>query len=571
VFQRLTFRGVYASLVTLFISTLIITSIGVAQEFVPGEFVVLLKSHTSTSAFLNRYTVESYSAAGLPIRLVRIPEIQASNYSAIVNRLYLNPEVELVEPNYVYELFDRTMGAEPPVKGFSITEPPLPEKSAEIGANDPDLRKSWGLENVGQPDGWGRAGRAGVDNGVVRAWSLQQGSKDVVVAVIDSGLNYNHPDIQDNVWTNALEAAGQPGVDDDKNGFVDDIHGYDFVNADGDPLDDHGHGTHVASIIGAKGNNQMGMAGINWNVSLMPLKFATKEGRGSLELGIRAIQYATQMKARVINNSWGGRNYSEILSRVVEEANKQNILFVAAAGNSGWDNLDTPIFPASLKNDNVLSVAAFDQQGQLWNGSCYGETTVHLGAPGFDVWGLWNDKYRTATGTSMASPHVAGVAALVLAQEPHLTVAELKERLLRTAKSVPHLRGKTITGATVDAYYALTNQQAPLNTDDPEFWLSKQELKVSSEHPYPDKVRQEWEFKFEGAKEVSLFFENFDFEHRKDFVELYDKKGGRIYVLTGKTGKGWTPIVRGDLVKVVLISDDFRNNYGFDITRAAFR
>lgn len=541
--------------ILLFFLTLGVSLFTQAQEVVPGEYVVLLKSNVQESNLLKKLEVESHQIGDLEIRLIRFPNANSNSRQVFLQQLMVLPEVELVEPNYVYNLEAEQS----------------PPSSEELIANDPDLIKQWGLQNIGQPDGWGRPGRVGIDSGVVKGWAIQKGSRNIIVATIDSGVNYNHPDFQENIWINTAEQLGKAGVDDDNNGYVDDIHGYDFVNSDGDPMDDHGHGTHVASIIGSRGNNQLGMAGVNWEVSLMPIKFASKEGKGTLDLGIRSILYATKMGARIVNNSWGGKGYSEILTRVVEEANQKNILFIAAAGNSGWDNSDSPIYPASLKNENVISVAAFDQQGQLWTGSCYGSTTVHIGAPGVEVWGLWFDKYRPMTGTSMAAPHISGVAALILAQEPQLTVAELKDRILRTARPVANLRNKTITGATADAFLALTNQAPVQDMEDPYFWPNKKPISISTSHPYPDKVRQEWEIKIDGAQEISVYFENFELEHRQDRVDLFDKKGHRIYVLTGKTGKGWSPIIRGDYIKVVLVSDDFRNFYGFDLTQAAYR
>lgn len=540
------------------LAVLLVVSCGLqaqAQEVVPGEYLILLKPQAQPSTLLNSLQVRSFELFGRSLRLIKIPMTSSFVFQMLHEKLMDLPEVELMEPNFVYHLESGSQA----------------EGAVNVIPNDPEFKKAWNLNNIGQADGWGRAGRVGIDTGVGKAWDIQRGTKSVVVAVIDSGLNYKHPEFVDNLWVNRAEQAGKPGVDDDNNGLVDDINGYDFVNSDADPMDDHGHGSHVASIIGARGNNAVGMAGINWEISLMPLKFASKEGKGTLELGIRAIQYATQMGARIINNSWGGQGYSEILTKVVEEAHQKGVLLVAAAGNSGGDNAETPIFPASLKNENVLSVAAFDQHGQLWNNSCYGETTVHLGAPGVEILGLWGEKYRSMTGTSLAAPHVTGVAALLLAQEPQLTVGELKSRLLATAKPIANLRGKTISGATVDALYALKNQPAPLNEEDPFYWQKKQAVAISSQHPYQNQAKQEWEVSIAGAKEISLFFQNFELEHRTDHVDLHDRSGARIYVLTGKTGKGWSPIIKGDYVKVVLVSDTANNAYGFDVKEAAYR
>lgn len=547
--KRIVRQLVFSVLVPFFL-----TPFTFAFDAVPGEYVVLLRPQAELGPVLKALAVDRLQIEERSIQLIKVPELTSLAVTPILDQLKHLPEVELIEPNYIYEL-----------QVADVSEP------LAASANDPELLKSWGLLNQGQPDGWGRPGRPGFDVGAAKAWPQQTGSKDIVVAVIDSGLNLRHPEFEGNLWINEKESKGVPGVDDDQNGYVDDIHGYDFVNSDGDPMDDHGHGTHVTSIIGAKGDNQVGSAGVAWNLSLMPLKFATKEGKGNLELGLKAIQYATRMGARIINNSWGGQGPSEILTKVVEDANRRNVLFVAAAGNSGWDNAEKPIYPASLKNENVISVAAYDPHGQLWNGSCYGSSTVHLGAPGFDVWGLWGSQYRKATGTSMAAPHVSGVAALVLSQEPQLNVRELKQRLLETAKSIPPLEGKIMGAGSVDAFYAINRRIPPPSDANPNLWPNKKPLSISSAHPYVDNQEVEWEVKVEGAKEISLYFETFDLESRKDFVELHDQTGRKLFSLTGKTGQGWSPIVSGDRVRVVLKADPFRHGNGFDLTQVAYR
>jgi subtilisin family serine protease len=229
----------------------------------------------------------------------------------------------------------------------------------------------------------------------------------------------------------------------------------------GDPMDDNGHGTHCAGIIGAEGNNGIGISGINWNVSIMPLKFLGKGGFGSTGNAIKAINYAIDRKqhgvnVRVINASWGSTQYSRALEDAIRAAGEQGILFVAAAGNNGSNNDRSAHYPSNFDLPNVISVAALDRTDSLASFSNYGVKTVHIAAPGRDIVSTWlGDAFREASGTSMAAPQVSGVAALVLASEPKLTMTKLRERLLSTVDKVDSLQGKIASGGRVCAANAL--------------------------------------------------------------------------------------------------------------------
>jgi subtilisin family serine protease len=206
-----------------------------------------------------------------------------------------------------------------------------------------------------------------------------------MVGVIDTGIDYNHPDLAANVWTNPLEIPGN-GIDDDGNGYVDDVHGYDFVNRDGDPMDDHGHGTHVAGTIAAVANNGIGVAGVSWHAKVMALKFLDAGGSGWVSDAVEALNYATDMGAKITNNSWGGGEYSTALRDAIAAANSAGAVFVAAAGNSANNNDATPFYPAGYEGPNVIAVAATDASDTLAVFSNFGRNTVQLGAPGVGIY-----------------------------------------------------------------------------------------------------------------------------------------------------------------------------------------
>ncbi|MFM8538294.1 MAG: S8 family serine peptidase, partial [Planctomycetaceae bacterium] len=325
---------------------------------------------------------------------------------------------------------------------------------ASLTPNDPLYGSLYGLHNTGQS-----GGTAGADIDAAAAWDVSTGSRDVVVAVIDEGIDFSHGDLAANMWTNPAEIPGN-GVDDDANGFIDDVHGFDFHNNRGNVFsaaDGDLHGTHVAGTIGAVGNNATGVVGVNWQTSLMSLKFLGPDG-GSTSHAIRAGNYATMMRTtygvnvRVTNNSWGGGGYVQGLLDAINAGGAANILFVAAAGNDGRNTDTTPSYPASYTSPFIVSVAATDRRDALASFSNYGLTSVDLGAPGVNIVStVPSNGYASLSGTSMASPQVAGAAALALSVAPTLSVTDLKNLLLTTADPIPALAGKTVTGGRLNA------------------------------------------------------------------------------------------------------------------------
>ena len=347
------------------------------------------------------------------------------------------------DPNVLY--------AEPDYIVHALENPSLP--------NDPGFPQMWNLHNTAQS-----GGTPGADIHALEAWSLTTGNPNVVVGVLDSGIDYNHEDLNANMFRNTADCNNN-GIDDDGNGLIDDCYGIDTANGDSDPMDDNGHGTHVAGIIGAAGNNGVGVVGVNWQVKLLACKFLDATGSGYTSNAIACLDYMVGMKNRGVNivatnNSWGGNAFSQALLDAIDVQRQKGILFVAAAGNSASDNDASPFFPASFFLPNIIAVAATDSSDLLASFSDFGRQSVHLGAPGVDILstfphGFFDSPYYRASGTSMAAPHVAGVAALLTAQNPTRDWRAIKNLILAGGDSNPSLAG-TISGKRLNAFGALT-------------------------------------------------------------------------------------------------------------------
>ena len=308
--------------------------------------------------------------------------------------------------------------------------------------------------------------------GAEAAWEITTGSKDVVVGIIDTGIVYDHPDLIDNMWQNegelGLDSNGNDkrsnGIDDDNNGYIDDFRGWDFAEDDNDPMDDHGHGTHCAGSIGASANNGEGIAGLNWNVSLVPLRFITAKGQGTEADAIEAIEYATMMGFDMTSNSWGGsaiEGDEDALFNAIKAAADADKLFIAASGNDGRDNDSRPIYPASYELENIISVAASDNRDTMTGFSNYGADSVDLLAPGANIYstikkGWFGNQYGKMSGTSMAAPIVAAAAALIKSEYPKESAVEIKERILKGVDVIRAGKGKLTTEGRLNVYKSLT-------------------------------------------------------------------------------------------------------------------
>lgn len=332
-------------------------------------------------------------------------------------------------------------------------------------SNDTYFTNLWGMDNTGQS-----GGTVDADIDAPEAWDAITDCSSVVVGVIDSGIDYTHPDLATNVWQNPGEIASN-GIDDDANGYIDDVYGWDFHNDDNDPMDDHSHGTHVAGTIGAIGNNSAGVAGVCWQVKLVALKFLDEHNSGWTSNAITAINYANTEGIAITNNSWGSGTYSTSLYNAIQAVQDEQI-FVAAAGNDGTDNDALPHYPGAYNLSNIIAVTTTKHDdSQYYN---YGATTVDLGAPGYSIYStvpysIYGYYYGYKSGTSMATPHVTGAAALLKAYKSVLTVSQIKDALVNTGDPLSSLSGKTVSGKRLNVYNALSsvNHQPAANIGGP--------------------------------------------------------------------------------------------------------
>ena len=409
---------------------------------VPGEILVGFKARVSPSAqndaLADVGAVREQRFGGIRGALV---SVDSQSTAGAIRKLERDGRVAYAEPNFVVR--------------------------ADV-PNDPFLTRLWGLDNLGQTVNW-TAGAPDADIDAREAWSVSTGSPNVVVAMIDTGVDLAHPDLAANIWVNQGEdcpGCRTNGLDDDGNGYVDDWRGWDFVNGDNNPTDDMGHGTHVAGTIAAVGNNGLGVAGVTWSTRVMPLKFLSAAGTGTVADAISAILYASANGASVLNNSWGGDEFSQALLDAIDQTDANGALFVAAAGNSYVNSDVDPNYPSGYEAPNVLSVGATDQVDHKAWFSNYGTKSVDLGAPGTNIYSTWlSGTYRFQDGTSMAAPHVSGAAALAKAIFPDASGVGLKALLLRTVDPLSALSGTSRTGGRLNV------DRAARCSGSPEAWI----------------------------------------------------------------------------------------------------
>lgn len=353
-----------------------------------------------------------------------------------------SPEVEYAEPDYIL----------------------TPDQTAPVTPADPDYPKMYNLNNLGQTGGTPDA-----DIDAPEAWNKTVGSPGVVVAVIDTDVDIDHPDLKGNIWVNKGEIPGN-NLDDDNNGYVDDVNGWDFYNNDAtvyDAADGKTHGTHVAGTIAAEGSNGTGITGVSWNAKIMPLKFIGPTG-GKTSDAIEALTYAVNNGATISNNSWGGGNFSQALLDAIRAADTAGHLFVSSAGNGGTDSIGdntdiAPHYPSGYDSPNIISVGASNNTDALAGFSNYGPATVDLTAPGVGILSLApGGLYRYASGTSMAAPHVSGVAALIKSKYPDLDDGQLKARILGSVDRKPNLQSKVLSGGRLNADATLQTKPTQL-------------------------------------------------------------------------------------------------------------
>ncbi len=306
---------------------------------------------------------------------------------------------------------------------------------------------------------WGMSQASGVDAKVADAWDVTTGKSSVVVAIVDSGVYVNHPDLKKNIWKNPREIAGN-NKDDDGNGYVDDVNGISTIDGVKSLVDENGHGTHVAGIIGAVGNNNRGVVGVNWKVSMMVVRMLDADGSGDLSDALEAYRYILQQKRRginvvAINNSWGAVGSSSSLAKLVKSAESRGIISVAAAGNETSNNDNVSTIPAGIDTLGLISVASVDSLGNLSSFSNYGET-VDIAAPGDEIASTYlKGKYVYLSGTSMAAPFVTGAIALTVANQGKLSVAEMRSRIVDRGTTLSSLSGAVGSGKMLNVLAAV--------------------------------------------------------------------------------------------------------------------
>jgi|GEM_PF-6908798 len=395
----------------------------VTKPLYTSNEVIIKYKDKSLSSSNNKIKYKSYSLEAKQsfdahkLEVVKLPE--GVKVEDAVSEIKKNNNVESVQPNYIYHLTD------------------IP--------NDEYLSKEWGLKNLD----------------AAAAWNITEGSSDVKIGILDSGIDINHPDLKDNIWTNPSEISGN-GIDDDKNGFIDDIHGWDFLHNDSkvfNAAEDDLHGTHIAGIIAAEANG-IGTVGVAPKVKIVPLKVLGSDGGDTADI-IKAIDYAKKLGVKIINCSFGGSSYDEALKDAMQSS---GILFIAAAGNDGIDTDLSPIYPACYNIPNIISVAAIDSSGNLASFSNYGFNSIDVAAPGVNILSTipaaltksnsYSLAYAYESGTSMATPFVTGIAALLVSNGIS-DIHAIKQKILSGVKQNSSLTDKIITGGIADAYGAL--------------------------------------------------------------------------------------------------------------------
>lgn len=440
-----------------------------AQEAVPGEFLLKMKGRPSSSQSAKMMGKISGKASlkatygKLNMHHMALKSGQAMD--ELLNELRQDPDVEYVEPNFILRIADTQ----------EMSAPMSYDEAVSSLQNHSSAAASYN--------------QSGAPTKTTQAWSVitQSSSEIPIVAVIDTGVDYNHSAYPPNsIWRNPGEVEGN-GIDDDGNGYIDDVRGWNFVHKSNDPMDDDDHGSHVAGIIIGVSRDLFSETDTSpAMIQIMPLKFLSADGAGATSDAISAIYYAVNNGARIINNSWGGENYSQALHEALSYAYRNQVAIAAAAGNFSSNNDHTPLFPANYPIPSQLSVAASNDFDQLASFSNYGSVTVHVSAPGVGILSSTpGDRFRYMSGTSMAAPFVAGLMALAAREAPQLTGYQIRNLVMNTGEYVQAHSGKTVTGFRVNTLNSVSNSKTQVSTEanQPEYVASEFNVPASSRSP----------------------------------------------------------------------------------------
>jgi subtilisin family serine protease len=417
---------------------------------IPGEYVAVLDTQRinalgdlTAKARENGVVVKEFLGKSRDLIRFQYTDSALSVRETLSRLVNLIPGAKKVEPNYLYYTL---AGGSNPGGGNPVPNAPADDGLPSIVPNDPSFGQLWGMRNIAQKDSAGTAGFKGVDSAASKAWKIRTSGDRVVVAVIDTGVDYTHPDLKDNLW----HGRGPNNQD---------IIGYNAIKNTFDPKDDNGHGTHVSGTIGAVGNNGVGVVGVAWRASIMAIKFLDSRGSGALSDAVKGIDWAREHGANIMSNSWGGGGSSDILKEAIVKASQAGIVFVAAAGNESSNNDTKASFPANYDVDNMISVASSNNKDQMSSFSNYGKKMVHIMAPGENIYSTKpGGGYQSLSGTSMATPHVSGAVALLLSQEPSLSPKAVRERLMKSSDKMQVYKDKIASSGRLNVYHMLRNE-----------------------------------------------------------------------------------------------------------------